>query len=60
MQGSVNVHPDDDLSAATRELLANGLREIAVVGHDRQVLGMLDEVRIAEAYVRAVVRDDES
>jgi CIC family chloride channel protein len=60
MQGPVTVRPEDDLSTATRELLANGLREIAVVDRDRQLLGVLDEVQIAEAYVRAVVRDDGS
>jgi CIC family chloride channel protein len=57
MQGPVTVRPEDDLSKATRELLANGLREIAVVDQDRQLLGVLDEVQIAEAYVRAA-RDD--
>jgi CIC family chloride channel protein len=60
MQGGVSVRPEDDLSTATRELLANGLREIAVVDGERQLLGVLDEVQIAEAYVRAVVRDDGS
>jgi CIC family chloride channel protein len=58
MQGPVTVRPEDDLSAAIRELLANGLREVAVVGSDGRLLGVLDEVQIAEAYVRAAVRDD--
>jgi CBS domain-containing protein len=60
MQGPVTVRAEDDLSTATRELLANGLREIAVVDTERRVLGVLDEVQIAEAYVRAVVREDGS
>jgi len=60
MQGPVTVRPDDDLSTALRELLANGLRQIAVVDTDGQLLGVLDEVRVAEAYVRAVVREDAS
>jgi CIC family chloride channel protein len=60
MQEMVAVRPDDHLSTATGELLANGLREIAVVDADRTVLGMLDESQIAEAYVRAVARPNES
>jgi CIC family chloride channel protein len=57
MQVPVAVLPDDDLSAATRTLLANGLREIAVVDQDKQLRGVLDEVQIAEALVR-VARDE--
>jgi CIC family chloride channel protein len=57
MQGPVSVLPEDDLSMATRRLLANGLREIAVVDPGGQLLGVLDEIQIAEAYLRAV-RDE--
>jgi hypothetical protein len=48
------------LSTAIREQLANGLRETAVVGSDAQLLGVLDEVQIAETYLHAAVRDDGS
>lgn len=58
MQSPVAVRPDDDLSRATQRLLENGLREIAVVDPDRQLVGVLDEVQIAEAYARAVVRGE--
>lgn len=60
MQSPVAVRPEDDLSRATQQLLANGLREIAVVDRDRQLVGVLDEVQIAEAYARAVVRGEGS
>ena len=51
--GPVSVLPEDDLGHAAQQLLANGLREIAVVDRERQLLGVLDEVQIAEAYLRA-------
>jgi CIC family chloride channel protein len=57
MQVPITVLPDDDLGKATRQLLANGLRELAVVDRNLQLVGVLDEIQIAEAYVRAA-RDE--
>jgi CIC family chloride channel protein len=57
MQVPVTVLPDDDLTKAMRQLLANGLRELAVVDKDQQLIGVLDEIQIAEAYLRTL-RDE--
>jgi CIC family chloride channel protein len=51
MHPAVSVKLDDDLRSATMKMLANNLREIAVVDDDGKILGLLDEQEAAKAYV---------
>jgi CIC family chloride channel protein len=60
MQGPVMVRPENDLGDAIRALLANGMRQIAVVDQNGCLVGVLDEAQLAEAYARAVIHDDGS
>jgi CBS domain-containing protein len=53
----VCVKPGDDLGEATRQMLANGLREIAVVDEELRLIGVLDEAQIAAAYL-TLLRDE--
>jgi CIC family chloride channel protein len=57
MQTPVCVKPGDDLGEATRQMLANGLREIAVVDEELRLIGVLDEAQIAAAYL-TLLRDE--
>lgn len=60
MQSPVMVRPENDLGEAIRALLANGMRQIAVVDQNDRLVGVLDEAQLAEAYARAVIHDEGS
>ncbi len=56
LEAPTSVRLDDDLRSATEAMLAHELREVPIVSDDNRVLGMLDESKIAEVYLRAAVR----
>jgi len=56
LESPTSVTADDDLRSATEVMLAHELREVPIVSDDNRVLGMLDESRIAEVYLRAAQR----
>ncbi|HET9956726.1 MAG TPA: chloride channel protein [Polyangiaceae bacterium] len=58
MQADVSVTFDDDLRTASERLVSNELREVPVIGRDRQVVCMLKETDIARLYVSAAARAD--
>jgi CIC family chloride channel protein len=59
MQPAVTVRADDDIRAATKGMLASGLRELPVVDREGRVVGFLDEDEIAKAYL-ATMTDAEA
>ncbi len=54
----VSVRADQDLRAATEALLANKLRQIAVVDADGRLVGHLDEADISRWYLEATAKSD--
>jgi len=59
MQKPVLVSPDDDLRTAAERLVTNALRELLVVDTSGQIVGFLDEARLAEVQLKAAARGDE-
>jgi Mg/Co/Ni transporter MgtE len=49
----VSVKDTDDLQRALQVILEHGLREIAVVGDNGQIVGFLDEAEITRVYHNA-------
>jgi CIC family chloride channel protein len=43
--------PDDDLKAAAELILSSGLRQLPVLGPDRQILGFIEESEVTRAYL---------
>jgi CIC family chloride channel protein len=56
LESPTSVTVDDDLRSVTEVMLAHELREVPIVSDDNRVLGMLDESKIAEVYLRAAQR----
>lgn len=59
MQATVTVSPGDDLRTAAERLVTNGLRELLVVDAGGNIIGFLDEARLAEVQLKAAARGDE-
>ena len=53
MRPAVSLSAGDTVRAAYDLLLSSGLRELPVLGPDRQVIGMVSEVAVAHAYLQA-------
>src|SRR5262249_42883036 len=60
MAPAVTLLPQDNLRTATERMVASGLRELPVVDAERHILGFLDETDIAQTYLRAAVRNENS
>jgi CIC family chloride channel protein len=56
MQPAVSVSPDDTLRTAAERLLANGLRELPVVGEDGRLVAIVDEAEIARIHLASAQR----
>jgi CIC family chloride channel protein len=52
MRAPVSLRPGDELHQALETMQAAGLRELPLVGDDGRLLGLLDELSIAHAYVQ--------
>jgi CIC family chloride channel protein len=50
------VRPEDELRLAFEGMLANGIRELPVIGAEGQLVGFVDETSIAHACARASTR----
>ena len=53
MRSPVSVGEDDNLRAAFDALQASKLRELPIIDKDGRVIGLIDEVAIAHAYLKA-------
>jgi CIC family chloride channel protein len=51
MQQPVSLRPEDDLRAATKLMLAHGLREVPVLDEGGHILGFLQETDAMQAYI---------
>ncbi len=60
MHPSVSVGPNDDLRTATHQMLANGLREIAVTDAAGVIVGFINEKEAAKAYVDATAGEPDA
>jgi CIC family chloride channel protein len=53
MRQPIMLDEDDNVRTAYELLVSSGLREIPVVNAERHVIGLIDEVAIAHAYMQA-------
>lgn len=60
MMPPITVTGSDDLRRTADRLVANGLREIPVVGADGGIVGFIDEAEIARVVLAAAARAEES
>lgn len=53
MRPPIAVHEEENLRAAFELLISSGLHEVLVVDGEQHVIGLIDEVSIAHAYMQA-------
>jgi CBS domain-containing protein len=56
MRTAPTIRPGDQLRHAFENMLANGVRELPVTNDEGRLLGFVDEISIAHASTRPLVR----